>query len=439
MMTRRDILKNIVITGGILSPSLSAIYATTDAEVTSCISGDNMKVADKILKYNVTVGPSDSNADFRGDTHKVIQGAIDYVSKYGGGTVQILPGTYRFSNAIYLSSHIRIIGSDFSTIFIKEPSIETELIKDSDWYEQCLSVAHPERFKVGDGLCIQTKNPHHEGTNVIKRTIVAIEDNRLLLDRALRENVWLGQETTIATLFPLISGEFVENITIENLVLDGNKDHNLNLDGNYAGCIWLQDCKKVTIRNVEAKNYNGDGISWQIVHDVLIENCHSYGNTGLGLHPGSGSQRPKMINNLIENNDIGIFFCWGVQNGITEGNQIKKNRVGISIGHKDNNNIIRKNNIIDSGECGMLFREERENFTATGNKVEGNIIKNLKSETGIGISIQGLTKENEICRNEIVELGESSKKIGIKLTQTAKDNLIKDNKIKGFAKEIVID
>ncbi|GIS58084.1 MAG: hypothetical protein CM1200mP2_03090 [Planctomycetaceae bacterium] len=43
---------------------------------------------------------------------------------------------------------------------------------------------------------------------------------------------------------------------------------------------------------VEARNNNGDGISWQICHDVVVENCHSHDNADLGLHPGSGSQRP---------------------------------------------------------------------------------------------------------------------------------------------------
>lgn len=120
-------------------------------------------------------------------------------------------------------------------------------------------------------------------------------------------------------------------------------------------------------------------------------------------------------------------------------NAVKNNRIDISIGHKDNYNIIRKNHIKDSGEIRILFREERENFTDTGNKIKENIIKNVKSETDTGIFIQGLTSGNEICRNKIVELGESNKQIGIKIAQSAKDNTIKDNKIKGFAREIVID
>ena len=42
------------------------------------------------------------------------------------------------------------------------------------------------------------------------------------LDRALRENFWEMGESTAATLFPLLSGEFVSNVVIENVTLDGN-------------------------------------------------------------------------------------------------------------------------------------------------------------------------------------------------------------------------
>ncbi|HOK09232.1 MAG TPA: right-handed parallel beta-helix repeat-containing protein [Candidatus Hydrogenedens sp.] len=436
MMTRREVLRDMITAGSIFFlPPHNRIYANSG----SYISGDKQKGASERQQYRVVIGQEGSNADFCGNTEKVIQAGIDSVARYGGGIVQILQGIYRFSNAVYLTSHIKLIGSGSSTIFVKEPSIETEFTEDADWYEQCITVKHPEQFKVGDGLCIRTKNPHHGGMDVIKRTIIAIEDDKLILDKALRDNVWLGQETTIATLFPLISGEFVEDIVIENLVLDGNKENNLFLDGNYAGCIWLQDCNEVTIRNVEARNYNGDGISWQIVHDVVVDNCFSHDNTGLGLHPGSGSQRPKVTNNRIENNDIGIFFCWGVQNGIAENNRLENNRIGISIGHRDNDNQIQKNKIVNSVDYGILFREESERFTATGNKIRENVIENLKSDKGVGISIEGLTKGNEIQDNMIRERNSQGDKIGIKIGKLAKENILKNNKIVGFKRDVVIE
>jgi len=134
----------------------------------------------------------------------------------------------------------------------------------------------------------------------------------------LRENMWRVNETTVSTLFPILSGENISDVVIENLLLDGNRERNANLDGNYAGCIFLQDCERVSIRGVTAKNYNGDGISWQICHDVLVENCVSENHTGLGLHPGSGSQRPVMRNNRLIGNSIGLFFCWGVRHGLAD-------------------------------------------------------------------------------------------------------------------------
>ena len=73
---------------------------------------------------------------------------------------------------------------------------------------------------------------------------------------------------------------------IRDLVLDGNKSNNEHLDGNYAGCIFMQDCGRIQIDNVEARNYNGDGISWQICHDVTVTNCRSLNNVDLGLHSG---------------------------------------------------------------------------------------------------------------------------------------------------------
>jgi hypothetical protein len=82
----------------------------TNAGDIPCISGDNNSLANAKYLYKVTVGQN-GYVDFQGATDKAIQSAIDYISKYGGGTVQILPGTYRLSNAIYLKSHIQLIGS----------------------------------------------------------------------------------------------------------------------------------------------------------------------------------------------------------------------------------------------------------------------------------------------------------------------------------------
>src|SRR5262249_2991471 len=163
----------------------------------------------------------------------------------GGGTVQIQPGTYRLRNAVYLQSGIRLLGSGAESVLIKEPSHTTKLLADSDWYDQEITLADASGFQVGDGGCLRACELQNTGNTVRRRTLVARSGNRFKLDRALRENLWLLGNATAATLFPLLSGDNVRDVVIENLTLDGNKANNENLDGNYAGCVFLQDCNRV--------------------------------------------------------------------------------------------------------------------------------------------------------------------------------------------------
>src|SRR5262249_5057680 len=264
---------------------------------------------------------------------------------------------------------------------------------DSDWYDQEITLADATGFRLGDGVCLRARNPASKTTTVLKRTLVARSGNRFKLDRPLRENLWLLEDATAATLFPILSGENVSGVVIEDLVLDGNRGKNDNLDGNYAGCIFLQDCRDVTIRHVVAHHYNGDGISWQICHDVRVEDCESRDHAGLGLHPGSGSQRPVIRNNKLRRNDIGLFFCWGVKYGLAEKNLLEDNGVGLSIGHRDTDNLIRDNDIRNSGAVGVLFRPERgKDFAAHRNRIIKNRVTDSGGDDGVGIDVQGETE-----------------------------------------------
>jgi hypothetical protein len=396
-------------------------------------SGDDAVEPEWKEKLTLTVGPA--KADLVGDSDRVLQAAVDYVARLGGGTVQILPGKYLLRNAVYLPSKVRLLGSGDDSVLIKAPSVATRLAADSDWYDQEITLADASGFRVGDGVCLRTRNPHNGGTDVAKRTLVARDGDRFKLDRALRQNFWLMGESTVSTLFPILSGENIFGVAIENLTLDGDREHNDNLDGNYAGCIFLQDCNRIAIRGVTARNYNGDGISWQICHDVTVENCASRGNTGLGLHPGSGSQRPVMRGNRLEENDIGIFFCWGVKYGLAEKNVVRGNRkYGISIGHRDTNNLICDNEIVASGESGVLFRPERgKDFAPHRNRLERNRIVDSGAEKGVAVDVQGQTEAITITRNEIRETRQPMERVGVRIGPEARDVKLAENRIEGFS------
>jgi hypothetical protein len=409
--------------GGAERPTVAAPRAT---------AGDSAVEPPWSERLTVTVGPE--NANLVGTNDRVLQAAVDYVSRLGGGTVKVLPGTYRLRNAVYLQSKVRLIGSGAETVLIKEPSATTKLAEDSDWYDQEITLEDPSGFQVGDGICLRAKNPDNGSETVVKRTLVARNDKRFKLDRPLRENFWKLGHATVATLFPIISGEFITDVAIEGLTLDGDKAHNDNLDGNYAGCIFLQDCSRITIRGVHARNYNGDGISWQICHDVIVENCVSENHTGLGLHPGSGSQRPIIRNCRVEGNDIGIFFCWGVKYGLAENNQLIANRVGVSIGHRDTDNVVSGNEILRSRQVGVLFRPERgKDFAGHRNAIENNRIVDSGSADGIGIDVQGATEAVVLAGNEIVETRQPADRIAIRLGAETKSIQVRSNQITGFA------
>jgi hypothetical protein len=432
-MHRRDFLVS-----GFASLAAVEICRASQPDVTNprSTSGDGRFEPDWDRRIVVTVGPD--KADLVGNDDCVLQAAVDYVARLGGGTVKVLPGTYTLRNAVHLPSRIRVLGSGAESIVTKIGSQTVGLAADSDWYDQEITLKSAEGFQVGDGVCLRTKNPNG-GTETLKRTLIARSGNRFKLDRALRDNLWMSGEPTCSSLFPLFSGENIFDVVVENLTLDGNGQNNTKLDGNHAGCIFLQDCNRITMRRVEARNYHGDGISWQVCHDVIVEDCYSHDHQGLGLHPGSGSQRPIIRNNTMERCNQGLFWCWGVKFGLAENNRMVDNRdYGVSIGHCDTDNLMRNNEIIGSGKVGILFRDDTrgQDFWANRNRIEQNRIVNSGNEDGIGIDIRGETKDVIVAGNTIVEERAPMQRTGIRVSAESEDIELAENQIKGFAVEI---
>jgi len=400
--------------------------------------GDDRHEPDWQQRLRMTVGRKD--ADLVGDDDKVLQAAVDYVARLGGGSVHVLPGTYRLRNAVWLPSGIRLSGCGAETILTKHPSRTVALADDSDWYDQEITLEDAAGFEVGDGVVLRAKNPDDGGREVIKRTLVARDGRRFKLNDGLRKNLWLAGKPTCASLFPLLTSERTADVVIENLTLDGNRQNNQRLDGNYAGCIFLQDCNRYTIRGVTARNYNGDGISFQVCHDVVVENCHSHDNADLGVHPGSGAQRPILRGNRLERNGIGLYWCWGVKFGLAEGNRIEQNRqFGISIGHADTDNLMRNNEIIGSGEVGVLFRDDARgrDFWPNRNRLENNRIVDSGGETGIGIDMRGKVRDVRIASNTIRETRGPARRIAIRLGKQVGSVELVDNRVEGFSRGVV--
>jgi hypothetical protein len=387
----------------------------------------------------ITISVGQQKGDLIGRDDKVIQAAVDYVARLGGGTVRILPGTYALRNSVYLPSKIRILGTGPESIVTKIASQSVDLSEDSDWYDQEITLVDGKDFRVGDGVVMRATN-QNGGQEVIKRTLVARAGKRFKLSDGLRKNLWLSGKPTCASLFPLFTSEYTSDVVIENITFDGNKENNENFNGNYGGCIFLQDCNRYTIRGVETRNYNGDGISFQICHDVIVEDCHSHDNANLGVHPGSGSQRPLIRNNKLERNNLGLFWCWGVKYGLAENNTIDANRsYGVSIGHNDTDNVMRNNEITNSGKVGILFRDDSrgKDFWANRNTVVNNRVIDSGDEDGVAIDLRGRTRDVVIASNEIRETRRPMNRVGIRIDAQAGQITLTNNRIEGFDQPIV--
>ncbi len=400
-------------------------------------SGDSVEPAWE-QRVKVTVGQE--KADIAGSDHRAIQAAVDYVAGMGGGTVQILPGKYRFRNAVQMRSDVRIVGSGADTVCIKEPSVKTALAQDSDWYDQEITLANPAGFEVGDGVTLTTHNPNNGSYDTFKRILVARSGKRFKLNQMLVENFWTKEGATASTLFALFDGYRISGASIENICLDGNRANNSFLNGNYVGCVFLRESNRINLRGVVAQNFNGDGLSWQVCHDVHVENCHSHDHAGYGVHPGSGSQRSVVTRCKLERNEIGFFFCWGVKWALAENNQMLDNRkFGISIGHNDTDNIVRNNEVLRSGKIGIFLRQEHgPSFSPSRNQIEANRVVDSGSGTdGVAVDIEGLTEAVVLRKNTLQETRGTAGRVGVRISKEAKRIQLAENRIEGFSAPVL--
>ena len=104
-----------------------------------------------------------------------------------------------------------------------------------------------------------------------------------------------------------------------------------------------------------------------------------------------------------EGNDDGLFLCWRVRHGLFENNRLEGNgRFGISIGHKDTDNLLRNNQVRGNHEDGICFRNESEGMAGHRNRLEDNLIENngLKKDAA-GIRVRGETRDLVFKNNTI--------------------------------------
>ncbi|MFM8802473.1 MAG: right-handed parallel beta-helix repeat-containing protein [Planctomycetia bacterium] len=378
--------------------------------------------------------------DLIGRDNRVIQAAIDTVAALDAGDapriVEIGPGRFLMRDSLHLRSHVVVRGTPGRTVLVKAPAATSRLVLDGDYGEEQITVAEPDGFAVGNGVAVWDDNVKYFHITVARITGRTGADGTFTLDQPLRGDCMVKRNAVAATVFPVVSGYDVRGVRLEHLEIDGSRDTNPFLDGCRGGGIYLSRGYGAQIHGCTVHGYNGDGISFQQSNDVVITDTVCRDNAGHGFHPGSGSHRTVMRRCRAEGNgEDGMFVCWRVKHGTFEENVFAGNRRnGISIGHKDTDNLLRSNTIRANASDGILFRDEIPGMAADRNRIEGNTIEDNGSpgRAAAGIRIRGVTADNVFVDNVIRDTrpeADRGQATGIAIEAAAGANAVSDNRI----------
>ena len=358
-------------------------------------------VTPRIANRELSVGGDD--ADITGFNNQSIQYAIDALEETGGCVV-LNPGHYTISSPIRLKSNVHLVGSDDETVLQRDRGVRTKFVVDADFGELKLSVESTDGFEVG--MKIQVSDDPNKGCwNVSTAYITDIVDDIIYIDKGLIRDYRSDLNGLISNTSSVIEVIEVENSSISNLVIDGMRSENFFADGCNSAGILIYKSKWIMVDSVRVKDFNGEGISWQITEHVTVQNSEIAGSGNTGLHPGTGSPFSIIENNNVHHNDQdGLFICWRVYESRVTGNLFHYNgRYGLCTGHKDTDVLFENNHFFENGSDGVHLRGEREANAPHRNTFINNIIENNGTNGGgYGFSINSPAKDLKLIENSFL-------------------------------------
>jgi len=387
---------------------------------------------------STTVGLHD--ADLCGCDNRVLQAGVDYIGGLGGGEVRVGPGVYLMHDSLHLRTGVRLHGSGPDTVLVKAASRSSPLYCDGDYGEEQVTLVDADGFEPGMGVTVTDERGGGFHTTVAR--ILARRGNTLLLDRPLQADYLVAKGAVALTVFPIISGYHARGVVVADLAIDGNRGENAPLTGCRGAGIFLYRCHGARIERCTVRNYNGDGISFQQSNDVVVAQCECAQNAALGLHPGSGSQRPLITDCYAHHNGrIGLFLCWRVRYGRFRRNRLEYNgEYGISIGHKDTDNLFEDCSARANGRTGIYFRPESEPMAGHRNTfVRCSALDNGGELGGAGIRIEAATHDIALRDCLLADTGSGRQTVGLSIAAGAGPVYLDGVEFRGHAEADLVD
>lgn len=383
----------------------------------------------KKQERTITVGGISS--DIHGYTNEAIQVAVDALPSEGG-IVKLSAGKFIIKAPIRLKSNVKLIGSGPETVLKRIDGYHSKFIIDADFGELKLTVENASGFDVG--MSIQVTNaPYSSCWDVSTGVITDIADNVIYIDTHLIRDYDCEKNGMVTNAGSCISVLNAQNVLISDFQIDGNKEKNDLLDGCNGGGIVILKSKYVTVDKVLVKDFNGEGITWQITENVTVRNCEISGCTNMGLHPGTGSPNSLIEGNNSHNNKVGMFICWRVHHSIVKNNQFHNNRdYGLSTGHKDTDVLFKNNHIYENGSDGVYFRNEDQKNSPHRNSFINNVVENNGTRNGgYGFYFNGKATDVLLDDNIILDNKNGTQKAAIFISKNSPPPREINNKMSG--------
>jgi nitrous oxidase accessory protein NosD len=400
----------------------NACYAQNNSVVDALVSP-------RTKERVITVGGS--NSDIQGFTNAAIQSAVDALPDEGG-TVKMRVGEYEIMAPVRLPSNVKLVGSGPGTVLKRIDGFHSKFILDADFGELKLTVEDVSGFAVGMSIQVTT-NTNSSCWDVTTGMITDIVGNTLYIDTHLIRDYDSEDNGVVTNAGSCVSVFGSQNVYIADFTIDGNKERNDRLDGCNGGGIAIIKSKNVTVEKVHVKDFNGEGITWQITENVTVRNSEISGCTNMGMHPGTGSPNSLIEGNNSHHNRVGLYICWRVQHSLVKDNQFHHNQeIGISTGHKDSDVVFSKNHIFENGEDGVYFRDEDQKNSPHRNSFVNNTVENNGTvKGGYGFVFKGNAQDVVLKDNIIRDTKNGTQKAAIFIANGTPAVKQENNKMSG--------
>jgi hypothetical protein len=367
-----------------------------------------------------------------------IQQTLDEVAAQGGGRVILPPMELTLDRGLALASGIELIGQGAGTVLRKGPGRKYPLSGYHN-YGMC-DVPLESAAGLEPGMTVSVHDDEGRGFYETFATITWVDGDWVGLDHGIEADYRADDHPCLTTAYPLILAHNVHDIAVRELTLEGNSADNEESMGACRGAaVYFYQSRSIEVSGVRERDYDGEGLGFQMCRDVVIRQSTFSHNTGNGLHPGAGSTNVMFDDcDGHGNGNCGFFFCVRANHITVTGSRFTDNGMGISIGTRDCHNLIEDCVVDGNAGAGILARPSPRPVEVHSCHVRRCMIASNAGTRGQG-QVEIVTQAHDLIFEDNTVRGREGAgqdKPGFFVESTARDIHLKGNRVQGCSRDV---